>query len=129
MVIYDYMIIYSFNMHEVCEIVCINEEAVRDVQSKMPTEEIVFKGAEIFKLLGDPTRVKLLFALSQRELCVCDLSAVLGMTQSAVSHQLRVLRGAHLVKYRKEGKVVFYSLADAHVSRLLAMGVEHAEER
>jgi len=116
-------------MRDVCEIICINDEAVRDVQSKMLPYETVFKGAEIFKLLGDPTRVKLLYALSQRELCVCDLSAVLGMAQSAISHQLRVLRGAHLVKFRKEGKIVYYSLADAHVSRLLAMGVEHAEEQ
>ena len=116
-------------VNEVCEMVCLHEEAVRDVQSRMLTDETVLKGAEIFKLLGDPTRVKLLCALSRRELCVCDLSAVLGMTQSAVSHQLRVLRGAHLVKFRKEGKVVYYSLADAHVSRLLAIGVEHAEER
>lgn len=116
-------------VNEVCEIVCLHEEAVRDAQSRMLGDETVLKGAEIFKLLGDPTRVKLLCALSHRELCVCDLSAVLGMTQSAVSHQLRVLRGAHLVKFRKQGKVVYYSLADAHVSRLLAMGVEHAEER
>jgi DNA-binding transcriptional ArsR family regulator len=117
------------NVHEICEMVCLHEEAVRDVQSKMLTDKMALKGAEIFKLLGDPTRVKLLCALSLRELCVCDLSAVLGMTQSAVSHQLRILRGAHLVKFRKQGKVVYYSLADVHVSRLLAMGVEHAEER
>jgi DNA-binding transcriptional ArsR family regulator len=117
------------SLNEVCEMVCLHEEAVRDVQSRMLTDETVLKGAEIFKLLGDPTRVKLLCARSHRELCVCDLSAVLGMTQSAVSHQLRVLRDAHLVKFKKEGKVVFYSLADAHVSRLLDMGVEHAEER
>ncbi len=117
------------SLNEICEIICLHEEAVRDVKSRMLTDETVLKGAEIFKLLGDPTRVKLLCALSYRELCVCDLSAVLGMTQSAISHQLRVLRNAHLVKFRKEGKVAYYSLADAHVSRLLDMGVEHAEER
>jgi DNA-binding transcriptional ArsR family regulator len=83
--------------------------------------------AETFKILGDPTRVKILHALSKRELCVCDISAVITIGQSAVSHQLRLLRGARLVKHRKEGKMVWYSLDDEHISLLLAQGIEHVK--
>lgn len=94
----------------------------------MLNEEIIIKMTEIFKILGEPSRVKILYALYQRELCVCDLSALLNMTHSAVSHQLRVLRSANLVKFRREGKIVHYSLADKHIIKLIDMVVKHAKE-
>lgn len=112
----------------VCEIEFVNKEAVREVKSRMLKNETILGTANIFKILGAPTRVKILHALSQKELCVCDLAALLGMTHSAVSHQLRVLRNSNLVKFRREGKIVYYSLADEHVKKLIKMGVEHARE-
>jgi ArsR family transcriptional regulator len=115
-------------MSEICDVFCINKEAVDDVRSKMLDRQLVADAAEIFKVLGDPTRMRLLYALTQRELCVCDLSAVLAMTQSAISHQLRVLRSARLVRYRKVGTIVYYSLADTHVVQLIDGGVDHARE-
>ena len=124
---YDYMSSNS-HMSEICDVFCINKEAVDDVRSKMLDRQLVTDAAEIFKVLSDPTRMRLLYALAQRELCVCDLSAVLAMTQSAISHQLRVLRSARLVRYRKVGTIVYYSLADAHVVQLIDGGVDHARE-
>jgi ArsR family transcriptional regulator len=115
-------------MSDICDVFCINKEAVDDVRAKMLDHTLFADTAEIFKVLGDPTRLRLLYALAQRELCVCDLSAVLGMTQSAISHQLRVLRSARLVRYRKVGKIVYYALADAHVVQLIDVGVDHARE-
>jgi ArsR family transcriptional regulator, lead/cadmium/zinc/bismuth-responsive transcriptional repressor len=115
-------------MNDACDVVCINREAVDRVRSQMLKEQVVADTAEIYKVLGDQTRVRLLYALAQRELCVCDLSAVLGMTPSAISHQLRVLRSARLVKFRKAGKVVYYALADAHVMQFIDVGVDHAGE-
>jgi DNA-binding transcriptional ArsR family regulator len=115
-------------MSEICDVSYINKEAVDDVRAKMLDRQLVADVAEIFKVLGDPTRMRLLYALAQRELCVCDLSAVLAMTQSAISHQLRVLRSARLVRYRKMGTMVYYSLADAHVVQLIDVGVDHARE-
>jgi Predicted transcriptional regulators len=118
---------YSY-MNDTCDVFCINKEAVENVRSQMLDRQLVADTAEIFKVLGDPTRMRLLYALAQRELCVCDLSAVLGMTQSAISHQLRVLRSARLVRYRKAGKIVYYTLADAHVLQFIDVGVNHARE-
>jgi ArsR family transcriptional regulator len=115
-------------MNDTCDVFCINKEAVENVRSQMLDRQLVADTAEIFKVLGDPTRMRLLYALAQRELCVCDLSAVLGMTQSAISHQLRVLRSARLVRYRKAGKIVYYTLADAHVLQFIDVGVNHARE-
>jgi len=115
-------------MRDTYDIFCINKEAVDDVRAKMLGRNLVTGTAEIFKVLGDPTRMRLLYALTQRELCVCDLSAVLGMTQSAISHQLRVLRSARLVRYRKVGKIVYYTLADAHVTQFIDVGIDHARE-
>jgi ArsR family transcriptional regulator len=115
-------------MSETCDVFCINKEAVDGVRAQMLDRHLVADTAEIFKVLGDPTRMRLLYALAQRELCVCDLSAVLGMTQSAISHQLRVLRSARLVRYRKAGTIVYYSLADAHVVQLIDVGIDHARE-
>ena len=111
-----------------CEVTCIHEQAVKEVRRQMIGDETAGYLAELFKTLGDATRVKLLFALMQRELCVCDLTAVIGTTESAVSHQLRVLRNQKLVKYRRDGKILYYSLADSHVEKLFEQGLEHVTE-
>lgn len=108
-----------------CEVECFHPEKVERVKSKSLREEEVLRLSEIFKALGDGTRVKLLHALSQEELCVCDLTEVAGMSQSLVSHQLRVLRNLRLVKYRKEGKMVYYSLDDDHIINLFSQGLAH----
>ncbi len=100
------------------QIVCL-------AKAEMLLDDDVKQIANTFKILGDPTRIKILHALSKRELCVCDISAVVAMGQSAVSHQLRLLRGARLVKYRKEGKIAWYSLDDEHIALLLTQGIEH----
>ena len=112
----------------ICEVKCIHEDSVREVKSKMLSEE-TFQGiASDFKMLGDPTRVKILHALSKKELCVCDLAAIMGMTDSAISHQLRLLRERNMVKFRKRGKMAYYQLADEHVIQLIRMESEHARE-
>lgn len=113
---------------DVCEVKYVNERAVERVRSRMLSDEEAFLLAETFKVLSDPTRVKILYALSQGELCVCDLSALLGMRESAVSHHLRLLRALKLVKYRKEGRIAYYSLDDEHIARLLRQGLEHVRE-
>ena len=113
----------------VCEEICLHPEVIRAARAEALTETDARELAEIFKILGDPTRVKMLQALSRRELCVCDIAAVVGMRQSAVSHQLRLLRGARLVKYRREGRMVWYSLDDAHIAVLMAQGIEHIKHR
>ena len=110
---------------DACSIFCINEEAVNQVKAEMLSEEETKQLADTFKVLGDPTRIKLIQALSIKELCVCDLATLLDMSQSAVSHQLRVLRNMRLVKYRREGKVVYYSLDDSHIVNLFAEGLDH----
>jgi DNA-binding transcriptional ArsR family regulator len=113
---------------DVCEIECIHYEEVDRVKSAMLDDAEFLNLSDLFKIFGDSTRVKILFALSQRELCVCDLAAVLNISQSAVSHQLRLMRANNLVKFRKKGKMAYYSLADEHVVKLIEMGVEHARE-
>lgn len=97
-------------------------------QKEIPSEEVLYRLANLFKTFGDPTRIRILSALKQHELCVCDIAELLGMTQSAISHQLRVLKQMELVKFRKEGKTVFYSLADSHVSTILNQGLDHVNE-
>ena len=92
------------------------------------TEDNLYNLADLFKVFGDPTRIRILHALSAQELCVCDIAETLGMTQSAISHQLRILKQIHLVKYRREGKTIYYSLADDHVHTILAQGLEHVME-
>lgn len=92
------------------------------------SQENLYLLADLFKVFGDPTRVRILYALSCQELCVCDIAEALGMTQSAISHQLRVLKQSRLVKYRREGKTIYYSLADSHVQTILAQGMEHVME-
>ena len=94
----------------------------------IPGEEEAYDLSELFKVLGDYTRINILFTLQKGEICVCDIAEVLGMTQSAISHQLRVLKQARLVKYRREGKTVYYSIADSHVETMLSMGIEHVSE-
>ena len=111
-----------------CEIDLADETAVKEVKSKMLDNEIFLKISEDFKIFSDPTRVKILYALSQRELCVCDLASLLEMTHSAVSHQLRIMRNSNLVKFKKVGKNVYYSLRDEHINIMLRMGIEHASE-
>ncbi len=106
----------------------IHEDAVAAVRGAMSEPEEYTRLAELLRLFGDPTRARLLHALELRELCVCDLAALLGVTKSAVSHQLKALRLANLVKFRREGQVVYYSLADDHVRLILEMGFEHIRE-
>jgi len=111
-----------------CESEFIHEDVVRAVAPKLCAAEEYVSLAALLKLFGDPTRVRLLHALEQHEMCVCDLAALLGVTKSAVSHQLKMLRLANLVKFRREGQVVFYSLADEHVQAILETGFEHIRE-
>lgn len=111
-----------------CEVQCIHEESVKAVQQAMIKDETCYELADLFKTLGDSTRIKMLFALMQRELCVCDLAVVIGASDSAVSHQLRVLRSQKLVKFRREGKILYYSLDDDHIQSLFAQGLEHVTE-
>jgi DNA-binding transcriptional ArsR family regulator len=115
-------------MEDVCQIKIINEKKVNSVKDKMLDDSIFGNLSDTFKTLGDNTRVRILFALSKDELCVCDISAVLDMSISAVSHQLRVLRNMNLVKHRKEGKIVYYSLNDDHIVKLLKMAHDHVTE-
>ena len=111
-----------------CECTVIHSEVVENVKKVLPKDEIIYDIAELFKVFGDSTRIKIITALTEHELCVCDIANIVNTTQSAISHQLRVLKQAKLVKYRKEGKVVYYSLDDEHVSQILQKGREHIEE-
>lgn len=111
-----------------CDCVVIHEDAVNRAKAAMPAEESLYDLAELFKVFGDSTRIKILCALAGSDLCVCDIAALFGMTQSAISHQLRVLRQANLVKYRKEGKIVYYCLADEHVKQIFEQGMSHVNE-
>lgn len=108
-----------------CEENLVHTEAVRRVRELLPPDEQLYDLAELFKIFGDSTRVKILYALLEGELCVCDISSLMEVTQSAVSHQLRVLKNSKLVKCRREGKTVYYSLADSHVLHILDQGMEH----
>ncbi len=111
-----------------CEISYVHGETVKAIASGLPPQEAIFDMAETFKLLSDPTRLKLVHALSRGELCVCDLAAMLGVGSTAVSNHLRLLRGMRLVNYRREGKMAYYSLADDHITRLLAECLDHVQE-
>ena len=113
---------------EKCEFLCVHEDVVQNVLRKMPEEEILFDLAEFFKVFGDSTRIRILYALRETELCVCDIASLLDLTQTAVSHQLRVLKQSKLVKARRSGKTVFYSLDDSHIHSILDMGIHHLEE-
>ena len=111
----------------VCECTVIHQEVIDKI--KLPEEELLYDLGDFFKILGDSTRIKILSALFQSEMCVCDLAALLGMTQSAISHQLRVLKQGRLVKHRKEGKVVYYSLDDDHIKHIVDQGLTHISEK
>lgn len=117
------------NNIENCNCTIIHEDVVIKVKECIPQEEILYDLADLFKIFGDTTRIKILCALFQAEMCVCDIAALLGMTQSSISHQLRVLKQARLVKYRKEGKVVYYSLEDEHVKSIFDQGLIHISEK
>ncbi|HET7839578.1 MAG TPA: metalloregulator ArsR/SmtB family transcription factor [Rectinemataceae bacterium] len=112
-----------------CSCSVLHEDRISRAKADTPSAPLVAELGSLFKVFADETRLKILSALAAEELCVCDLSSVLGASQSAVSHQLAVLRAARLVRHRREGKVVFYSLGDDHVGRILAIGLEHAGER
>jgi DNA-binding transcriptional ArsR family regulator len=107
----------------------IHDDVVNKVNEDIPPEEILYDLADLFKVFGDTTRIKILCVLFQAEMCVCDIAALLGMTQSAISHQLRVLKQSRLVKYRKDGKVVYYSLDDEHVKGIFDQGLIHISEK
>lgn len=113
---------------ETCELKHVHKDIVKQVHDKMPDEEELYDLAELFKVFGDSTRIKILNALLVSEMCVCDIANILSMTQSAVSHQLKNLKNARLIKNRKDGKTVFYSLADEHVMTILNQGIDHIEE-
>ena len=114
--------------HYSCDCDVIHEELVSDVRGKMQSKDSYIQLAALFKIFGDGTRVQILHALEQSEMCVCDLAVLLGVTKSAVSHQLKALRMAKLVKFRREGQIVFYALADEHVKEIIDMGFEHLNE-
>ena len=113
---------------ECCDTVEVHEDLLKIVQDTMPDEQELNDLADLFKIFGDYTRIRILFVLFEAEVCVCDLAAALSMTQSAISHQLRILKQNKLVKCRREGKSVFYSLTDDHVRSIIAQGREHIEE-
>ena len=113
---------------ECCESYEVHENLLKIVNETMPAETELYDLAELFKVFGDSTRIRILFVLFEAEVCVCDLAQVLNMTQSAISHQLRILKQNKLVKSRREGKSIFYSLADEHVRTIISMGREHILE-
>lgn len=111
-----------------CDLTYVHDELVNKAKKEMPKDEVLYDLAELFKVFGDSTRIKILWALFESEMCVCDISELLNMSLSAVSHQLRILKQARLVKFRKEGKNVFYSLDDEHVSSIFDIGLKHISE-
>ncbi|MDW8800973.1 metalloregulator ArsR/SmtB family transcription factor [Clostridium sp. A1-XYC3] len=117
------------NNIDVCNCNVIHEDIVQEVRSNIPKEETLYSLSELFKVLGEPTRVKILYALLNAEMCVCDIAALFNMTQSAISHQLRILKQSRLVKYRREGKIVYYSLDDEHVKQIFDQGLVHISEK
>lgn len=113
---------------ESCSCNIIHKDLVERVNKKLPEDEILYDLAEFFKVFGDSTRIKIICALFENEMCVCDLAALLGVSQSAISHQLRTLKGARLVRYRRDGKVVYYSLDDEHIKHIFDEGLNHITE-
>lgn len=120
-----------FNMKQIkerCHCNVIHKETILKVSEKMLSEEKLYNLAEFFSVFGDSTRIRILWALSESEMCVCDIAILLNITQSAISHQLRVLKQAKLVKYRKSGKIVFYSLCDEHIKQIFDQWLDHINE-
>ena len=113
---------------EKCEYLHVHVDMVKQVHEKMPSEEDLYDLADFFKVFGDSTRIKILTVLLCSEMCVCDIAQILSMTQSAISHQLRVLKQMDLVKNRREGKTILYSLTDGHIMTILSQGIEHLNE-
>ena len=113
---------------EICECERTHKQLVKKVREMMPSEDVIYDVAELFKVFGDSTRTNILMALFESEMCVCDIGELLQMTKSAISHQLRILRQSKLVKARKVGKEVFYSLSDDHVVKIFEMAIEHITE-
>ncbi|HCM23730.1 MAG TPA: transcriptional regulator [Ruminococcaceae bacterium] len=113
---------------ERCDFIHVHADIVKKVQNSIPDEDSLYDLAELFKVFGDSTRIKILYVLFESEMCVCDIAQLLNMNQSAISHQLRVLKQSQLVKYRRDGKTVFYALADEHVRTILGTGMEHLME-
>ena len=111
-----------------CDCDSVNQELVDKVKKKFPDDELLGDLSDFFKVIGDGTRIRILWALDVSEMCVCDIASLLDMTQSAISHQLRVLKKARLVKLRKEGKTVFYSLDDQHIDKIFSFGLDHIKE-
>ncbi|MCK4777314.1 MAG: helix-turn-helix transcriptional regulator [Actinomycetia bacterium] len=114
---------------DVCEEFIFNTKKVNSISKKIDKEVYLTELSDVFKILGDKTRLKIIYALSCSELCVCDLTKILNISISAVSHQLRILRNLRLVKYRKQGRMVFYSLDDEHILKLFDQGMEHVREK
>ena len=113
---------------ECCEYIHVHEDVVNEVKKQIPQEESLDDLADFFRIFGDSTRIKILYVLLCSEMCVCDIAKLLQMTQSAISHQLRVLKQMDLVKNRRDGKTIFYSLSDGHIKTILSQGLEHIEE-
>ena len=113
---------------ECCEVPEVHKDLLEKVRRGLPEEEKLYDLAELFKVFGDSTRIRILFVLFEADVCVCDLAEALNMTSSAISHQLKILKNSKLVKSRREGKSVFYSLADDHVRTIVRQGMEHVEE-
>ena len=113
---------------ECCDLTCLHENAIEQARKLLPDEDTLYDLTELFRVFGDSTRMRILYALFTAELCVCDIAALLGLSQSAVSHQLRALKNVRLVKPRREGKTVFYSLSDSHVQTIIGQGLEHVRE-
>lgn len=113
---------------QTCDTHCIHPDVVKQAYDDMPAEEHLYDLAELFKVFGDTTRIKILYVLFESEMCVCDIAEILNMTQSAISHQLRVLKQNRLVRFRREGKNIIYSLADEHVRSIINQGMEHINE-
>lgn len=114
---------------ERCDCEVIHQDVVNTVKASLPPEETLYDLAELYKVFGDSTRIKILWSLDAAEMCVCDIAVLLNMTQSAISHQLRILKQSQLVKFRKDGKIVFYSLDDEHVRQILDQGMVHLTEK
>ena len=107
---------------------CVHDEVIERVRPEMPPEETLYDLAEFYKVFGDTTRIRILYALLESEMCVGDMAALLGLSQTACSHQLRVLKNSKLVRFRRDGKVVYYSLSDDHVAKIIELGMEHVTE-
>ncbi|MFR4778530.1 MAG: ArsR/SmtB family transcription factor [Finegoldia magna] len=123
----DVIDIDKFN-DEKCEVTLIHEDNVKKAINELPNDELIADLSDMFKIFGDQTRVKILMALESGEMCVCDIAAVMDMSQSAISHQLRVLKQSNIVKTRREGKVVYYSISDDHVKEIFDMAIVHVQE-